>query len=108
MKIYLKPTNTFSFPLGNSYMPTQIHRSITIGEVTRLLRNTENPSIYKYYRNKLIKQFARRKYPKRVLMELRDFTHDNRLGVLYRIEKRETMERPRPFTTRHKVHHPFE
>ena len=42
IKIYNKPTNTFSFPLGDSYMPTQIHRSITIGEVTRMLRNTEN------------------------------------------------------------------
>ena len=42
-RIYYKPTNTFSFPLGSSHMPTQIHRSIAIGEMTRLLRNTENP-----------------------------------------------------------------
>ena len=59
-----KPTNTISFLLGDPYMPTKIHRSIAIGEVTRLVRNTENPSIYRYYRNKLIKHFARRKYSK--------------------------------------------
>ena len=91
-KVYYKPTNTFSFPLGDSYMPTQIHWTIAIGEVTRHLRNIENPNIYRYYRNKLVKQFAKRKYPKRILRELRDFTHDKRLGVLYRIKKRVRME----------------
>ena len=82
-------------------MPTQIHRSIAIGEVTRLLRNTENPNIYRYYRNKLIKHFARRRYPKRILKELHNFPHDKRLEVLYRTKKRERMERPLPFTTRY-------
>ena len=53
-KIYQKPTNTFSFPLGSSRIPKNIHRSIAIGELTRLLRNTEDSSIYKHYQNKLI------------------------------------------------------
>ena len=60
-KIYYKATNTFSYPSGDSYMPTQIHRSIAIGEMIRLLRNTEDPTIFRHCKNKLIKHFARRK-----------------------------------------------
>ena len=51
-KIYYKPINTFSFPLGSSYMPIQIHSSVAIGEMTRLLRNTESPALYKHYQQK--------------------------------------------------------
>ena len=100
-KIYYKTTNTFSYPLGDSYMPTQIHRSIAIGEMTRLLRNTEDPTIFRHYKNKLIKHFANRKYPRRILRELRNFTHDRRLVILDRRRKRTRVERPLPFITRY-------
>ena len=33
-RIYYKPTNTFSFPLNTSYIPTHIHKGIAIGEMT--------------------------------------------------------------------------
>ena len=57
-KVYYKPNNTVSFPLGTSYVPSQIQRSIAIGEMTRLLRNTVDPSIYEHYQCKLTKHFA--------------------------------------------------
>ena len=100
-KIYYKATNTFSFPLGDSCMPNQVHRSIAIGEMTRLLRNTEDLTLFRHYKNKLIKRFSKRRYPKRILRELRNFTHDRRLDVLYRTKKRRRVERRLPFTTRY-------
>ena len=41
-------------------MPSQIHTctSIANGEITRLLRNTEDSSIYKHYQCKPIKHFV--------------------------------------------------
>ena len=45
-----KPTNTFSYPLGSSFMPKHTLKGIAIGEATRLLRNTESPALYKYYK----------------------------------------------------------
>ena len=100
-KIYYKTTNTFSFPLGNSYMPTHIHRSIAIGEMTRLLRNTEDPTLFRHYKNKLIKRFARRGYPERILCELRKFSHDKRLQILDKTKRSRRIERPLPFVTRY-------
>ena len=50
-KIYYKLTNTFSFPLGTSQVPRHVHKSIAIWEVTRLLRNTESPTLYRHLRN---------------------------------------------------------
>ena len=98
-KIYYKPTNTFSFPLGTSCMPKNIHKSIAIGEMTRLLRNTESPTIFRHYKNKLIKKFARRKYPKSILRILKQMTHKSRMQILYGNKKRWGMERPLPFVT---------
>lgn len=50
----------FSFPLGTSYMPKAIHKSIAVGEMTRLLRNTSSPTIFTAYKKKLLKCFGRR------------------------------------------------
>ena len=47
-KIVYKHASAFSFPLGSSDMPYHIHKSIAIGELTRLLRNTENLSLFRY------------------------------------------------------------
>ena len=98
-KIYYKPTNTFSFPLGSSHMPTQFHRSIAIWEMTHLLRNTDNPALYRHYQNKLIKKFKRRGYPKKILREIKDMTHNKRPQVLHRLKRKTRMERPLPFVT---------
>ena len=98
-KIYYKPTNTFSFLLGSSHMPTQFHRSIAIWEMTRLLRNTDNPALHRHYQNKLIKKFNRRGYPKKILREIKDMTHNRRPQVLHRLKRKTRMERPLPFVT---------
>ena len=47
-KIFYKPTNSFTYPLGYSYMPDSIHKAIAIGELTRLIRNTTSPSLRLY------------------------------------------------------------
>ena len=80
-------------------MPRHVHKSIAIGEMTRLLRNTESPTLYRYYQNKLIRQFERREYPKTILRELHNITHNRRLEALYRVKKRVSIERPLPFRT---------
>ena len=82
-------------------MPTQIHRSIAIGEITILLRNTGDPALFKHHKNKLIKRFARRQYPKRILGELRNVIHDMRLRVLFKTKRPRQVDRPLPFTTRY-------
>ena len=103
-KIYYKPTNTFSFPLGSSYMSMHVHRSIAIGEMSRLLRNTVSPSLFRRYKNRLIRHFAKREYPKRILKELRDITHDERSLILYRRKDKVRMERALPFVTPYSRH----
>ena len=50
--IYFKPTNTFSYPLGSSFMPKHIRKGIAMGKATRLLRNTESPALYKILQEK--------------------------------------------------------
>ena len=98
-KIYYKPTNTFSFPLGTSYMPKTIHKSIAIGEMTRLLRNTSSPTIFMAHKKKLLKRFRRRGYPDNILKQIKKFSHNQRLQILYRTKKKRNMERPLPFVT---------
>ena len=80
-------------------MPTQIQRIIAIGEMTRLLRNTEKPLVFKNLQNKLIKHFARRKYPKEILKEIKGITHNKRLQLLEKIKVKRYIERPLPFVT---------
>ena len=87
MKIYYKPTNTFSFPLGSSYIPKHVHNSISVGEVTRLLRATESLALYKCYHKQLIRHFVRREYPRSILRQLCSLTHNRRLEALYRAKK---------------------
>ena len=67
--------------------------------MTRLLRNAEDSSVYKHYQNKLIKQFARRQFPKRILRELCGLIHDRRLQVLYRSKRCRQIDRCLPFVT---------
>ena len=105
-KIYYKPTNSFSYPLGSSHIPKHVHKSIAVGEMTRLLRATESPALYKRYQKKLIKHFVNREYPKSILRGLRSLTHNRRLETLYRVKKRVSMNRPLPFITGYKPHDP--
>ena len=76
-----KPTNTFSFHLGTSYTPKQIHRSIATGEATRLLRHTESPTLYKHYENRFIKKFEHTGYLEKILKELSGITRNMRLEI---------------------------
>ena len=105
-KIYYKPTNTFAFPLGSSYMPNQIHKGIAIGEMMRLLRNTESPTLYKHYQARLIKLFERREYPKKILRRIKRITHNKRLDILHRCKGKKPGERMLPFVTTYAKYRP--
>ena len=62
-KIYYKPTNSFAYTLGSSNTPRSILKGITVGKMTRLIRNTTSPAIRQQYSRKLMNHFKRRKYP---------------------------------------------
>ena len=98
-KIYYKPTNTFSFPLGSSHMPSHIYKGIAIGKLTRLIRNTTSPVLFKHYRRKLINHFRHRKYAKNIIGMLKQMNHTTRLSLL-KTKKSGNMERPLQFTTK--------
>ena len=87
-KIYYKPTNVLSFPLGSSYMPTHIDKGIAIREMTRIIRNTTSPSVCNIFKKKLIKQFRHRGYPKRILRILASMKHQSRDKILFRKRNR--------------------
>ena len=104
-KIYYKPTNTFTFPLGSSHMPHSIHKGIAVGEMTRVIRNTTSPSLQMYYGRKLIKHFKRRKYPSHILRQLRSML---RQAASYTppTTKKRRMEKPLPFITHYSKYKP--
>ena len=83
-KIYYKPTNTFSYPRGDSYMPRNILKSIVVGEAMCILRNTSSPILYKRYRNKLIANLRFRRYPASVLRAIWALKHRHRQRYLDR------------------------
>ena len=74
--------------------------------MTRILRNTESPILYRQYQNKLIKWLRNRGYPRHILKILRSMTHNKRLLALERIEKRLPIERPLPFITEYSHYQP--
>ena len=86
--IYYKPTNTFSFPLGSSYMPRHIHKGIAIGELTRIIRNTTSPTLYKHYKNRLLMHLRRRGYGKNITKALKRYTHAKRQALLKKQTKK--------------------
>ena len=94
--MYYKPTNTFSFPLGSSHTSKHVHKSIAIGEMTRLLKPTKLLTLYIRCQNKLhvIKHFERRNYPRTILKQLHSLTHNRRQEALYRAKKQVSMGRP--------------
>ena len=55
--------------------------------------------IFRDLQNKLIKHFARRKYPKEILKEIKGITHNKRLQLLEKIKAKRRIERPLPFVT---------
>lgn len=75
-KMYYKTANVFSILLGSSYMPNQIHMSRAISEMTKVMRNTKLPALYRVYHHRLIKYVERRTYPRHILRELRNMTHN--------------------------------
>ena len=96
--IYYKPSNTFSFPSGASYMSRNIHKGIAIGELTRLIRNTTSPVLFEYYKRKLINRFRHRKYGRYIIKRLKKMKHTSRHSLLYRKRSR-NMDRPLPIIT---------
>ena len=101
--IYYKPSNTFSFPLGSSFMPRTIFKGIAIGELTRLIRNTTSPVLFRYYKRKLIHHFRCRKYSKNIIKILRKMNHTTR-QLLLKTSKTRYRERPLPFSTRYNLY----
>lgn len=98
-KIYYKPSNTFSFPLGSSYMSHSIHKGIAIGELTRLIRNTTSPVLFEYYKRKLINRFRHRRYAKNIIKILKKMDYTTRQSLLT-TKKIRNLERSLPFTTK--------
>ena len=49
--IYYILTKTFSFPLESSYMSTNIHKDIAIGEMTRVIHNITSPSLCNMFKS---------------------------------------------------------
>ena len=81
-KIYYKPTNTFSFPLMTSYIPTHIQKGIAIGEMTRIIRNTTSSILCDKYKKGLIKCLKRRGYNKHILKHVWKLKHAQRTTML--------------------------
>ena len=96
-KIYYKPTNTFSYPLGSSFMPKHILKGIAIGEATRLLRNTESPALFKYYKKRLQRKLKSRKYPRDIVRLVGTMKHSKRPVTLYTRKKRVYGDKLLPF-----------
>ena len=100
-KIFYKPTNSFSYPLGSSCMPTSIHKGIAIGEMTRLIRNTTSPTLRRHYSRKLIRHFKRRKYPPHIIKRLTTMRHLPRIQALRKSHKKR-IDKPLPFITKYR------
>ena len=92
-KMYYKPTNTFSFPLGSKYMPTHIHKGIAIGEMTRVIQNITSPSLCNLYKRIIIKHFRDRGYPKHILKMLVSMKYCDRKRMLLPRRKKPSIER---------------
>ena len=97
-KIYYKPTSTFSFLLGSSYMSQNIHEGIAIGELTWLIHNTTFTVLFEHYKKKLISHFRRRKCAKSIIKILKKVNHTTRHSLL-NTKKIRNIERPLPFIT---------
>ena len=95
-RIFYKPTNTFSFPLNTSYIPTHIHKGIAIGEMTRVIRNTTSPIICAKYKSKLMRHFRRRGYSKHVLKLIWNMKHTSRTAMLAPKKYKPLMDRRTP------------
>ena len=72
--------------------------------MSRLLRNTESPSLYTRYKNSLIRQFVKRDCPRRILKEVKDITQNKRLEFLFRRKEKVCVERALPFVTPYSRH----
>ena len=94
-KIYYKPTNSFAFPLGSSYMPSHIHKGIAIGEMTSVIRDTTSPSLCNLLKRKLIKHFRFRNYPKHILRVLASMRHQDRKAMLLGKRKKQRLKAER-------------
>ena len=69
-KIFYKPTNSFSYPLGSSHVPYSLNKGIAAGEMTRLICNTTLPAFQQHYSRKLINHFKHRSIPPTSLKNL--------------------------------------
>ena len=59
-------------------------QKIFLLNLLKYVRNTKSPYLYNYYKNRLIKQFQRQKYPKYFLKKLHGITHNQRLTALHK------------------------
>ena len=104
-KIFYKPTNLFTYPLGYSYMPDSIHKGIAIGEMTRLIRNTTSPNLRLHYSRKLIRHFKHRKYPSHIIKTLIAMKRLPRTEALKKSQKTK-IDKPLPFITKYRKYNP--
>ena len=86
--IYYKPTNTFSYALGTSYIHPNTQRGIAIGETIRMLRNTDRFSKFIYFKDKIIARFQARQFPLRDIQAIKNIRFHDRVKYLRQEERR--------------------
>ena len=95
-KIYYKPTNTFSFPLDTSYIPSHIQKGIAIGEMTGVIHNTTSPVLCEKYKRRLMTHLKHRGYNKHILKRIWKMKHAHRTIMLSPKKLKSIKERPSP------------
>ena len=96
--IYYKPTNTFSYALGTSYIHPNIQRGIAIGETVRMLRNTDRLGKFRFFKNRIIARLRARRYPTRAIRAIERIRFQDRQKYLNR-EDRQGPAKPLPLNT---------
>ena len=96
--IYYKPTNTFMYALGISYIHPNTQRGNAIGETICMLRNTDQLSKFNFLKNKIITRFQNGQYPLRAIRAIKNIRFYKRVKYLRR-EGRQGPVRPLPLNT---------
>ena len=96
--IHYKPTNTFSYSMGSTYMDDRILKGIAVGETVRLLRNSDSRFKFEREKFKLLKRFKLREFPTKALRAIKSVDYGLREKYLAKRGKRE-LEKPMPINT---------
>ena len=105
-KIYYKPTNTFSYNHGSTFIPNYVLKGIAIGEAVRILRNTDSKCIFYKYRSRLISHLVRRGFSRRITDHISRIGFDQRENFLTCAVGKKNIDKPLPLNTLFYLHTP--